>query len=117
MKGKFIKLIVTSNDEFRYHYTLKKDENFFKNFPFFCNDLGIDLDWFSDWSPRKPNDKKIKGLIKQRIDKSEYVSDKGFHIDIFYGKNNVGLIIITKKKKKLVETVEKYFRFEGEKLK
>ncbi len=101
-------LISMGNDGYRYRYSFEKNEGFK---PLICQFLfrlgfGDEADsYFADYSCEFPKGVKIKDLK----DEVWNFKNENFDIDIFYGLEEIILIVRTKEHKILVKVVEQFF--------
>jgi hypothetical protein len=102
-------IIGMSNDGFRHRIEIKKEESSGRSFVDFMVDLGLDPIELDYILMEREGNKKIKVFNKK--DWTSHHKNKDFDTDIIFGDKKVFLIIRTKKRMKLMNTLDKYSKW------
>lgn len=104
------KLIGTNNDGFRHRYSVQKKESFKKAFLNFMEDLDFDKEkimksfWVcSEEALGEDVELKISGFE----DEVHNYKNKGYDVDVFYGKTKIILVVRTKKRFRMIDHLKK----------
>jgi len=113
MKSFTCRLISTGNNGYRYRYEFSKAEVFKDLFKELLLELSFDRMYVDNFFMTYEDDKPVSLEIQSVKDSVMNCSNENFDMDIFFGAENIILIVRTHKVRKLIKTIEKLFRFSG----